>query len=418
MATGRSFNDMLNEYLPYKLLRAEFSDRSYIFKNIEKDNGWKMGQLIVPFEAALASSVENGSLTASDDIADYDYVRGYINTYPEAWGTMQFKQRDLMEHDGKIPETTFLRILPNQTNNFMEYMRFVLNCQMLNGPVIANLTEDGDTNGTGVADVDRIDRFKIGQKCYIYDSDTTAAAVYVTAIDVNNKRVTLSDSRGGSAYSISSFTEANDALLYWSGAQTAANRFSSVKTSLLSAANGGTTTLYNQTKTSYPYLQAWNQDGSDINATNVLAKIFKAVKDVKRFTPGKPTEVWMSYKHFGTIQTILEAQKGSFKTSEKQHETEVYAWDEVMIWGPGAKLKLVAMQEMDDDWIGIIDPGAMKLHSNGFFRKNISPDGNAYYVSRATTGYTYICDICFYGDLVVNKPSFCGIIHSVPDYTE
>lgn len=417
MATSRSFNDMLNDYLPYKLLRAEFADRSYVFKNIEKDNGWKMGPLIVPFEGATASSVEQGSLTDESDIADYDYVRGEISTYPESWGTMQFKQRDLMEHDGKIPESTFLRILPNQIDNFLNYQKFVVNCQMLNGPVIANLTANGDASGTGVADVDRIDRFMIGQKCYIFDDDTTAAAVYVIAIDVNNKRVTVSDSRGGSAYSISSFSTAQNALFYFSGAQTASNRFSSIKTSLLSYANGGTETLYGQTKTAYPYLQAWNESGTDIDATNVLRKIHNAVGNVKRFTPGRPTEAWMSYKHFQAIQAILESQKGSFKQAGLD-SAKSYAWDEIEVWGAKAKLKLVAMQEMDDDWIGLVDPSAMKIHSNGFFKKNISPDGNAYFVKRASTGYTYICDICFYGDLVVNKPSFCGIIHSIPDYTE
>ena len=63
-----------------------------------------------------------------------------------------------------------------------------------------------------------------------------------------------------------------------------------------------------------------------------------------------------------------------------------------------------------------MDWRAVKFHTNEMFRKNISPDGNQYYVVRGTSGYQYICDIVLYGELVVNKPGHCGIMHSIPNY--
>ena len=52
MATNREFQDMLNEYLNEDLLREEFIPRTYVLKNIEKDDGWKGGKYVVPFRGA------------------------------------------------------------------------------------------------------------------------------------------------------------------------------------------------------------------------------------------------------------------------------------------------------------------------------------------------------------------------------
>src|SRR5438105_3249683 len=112
MGTTRSFSTMLNEYLPNELLKEELLKRDWLLSNVEKDNSWKGGNLIVPFKAAGASSVSFGSLTGSTDIAEDSYVRGSITTQPEVWGSMVFNHRDLMEHD-KISEQNFLKILPD-----------------------------------------------------------------------------------------------------------------------------------------------------------------------------------------------------------------------------------------------------------------------------------------------------------------
>ena len=100
MATTRTFNDMLNQYLTYDLLKEELVKRDWLLSNIELDNGWQGGSLIVPFKAAGASSVAFGSLSASNDIAEDKYVRGSVD-YKEAWGSLIFNETDLMQHGKK-----------------------------------------------------------------------------------------------------------------------------------------------------------------------------------------------------------------------------------------------------------------------------------------------------------------------------
>ncbi len=115
MATTRSFQDMLNEYLPNTLLKEEMLKRDYILQNCQKDNNWKGGKIIVPFKGAGASSVRMGKLTAAGDISQDTYVRGSIDAYKEAWGSMIFNHTDLVQHQGaRITEDSFLKILPNQ----------------------------------------------------------------------------------------------------------------------------------------------------------------------------------------------------------------------------------------------------------------------------------------------------------------
>ena len=58
MATTRKFQDMLNEYLTYDMLKEEFLKRHWLLSNIEIDDGWKGGTLPVPFKGAQASSLK------------------------------------------------------------------------------------------------------------------------------------------------------------------------------------------------------------------------------------------------------------------------------------------------------------------------------------------------------------------------
>jgi hypothetical protein len=77
-------------------------------------------------------------------------------------------------------------------------------------------------------------------------------------------------------------------------------------------------------------------------------------------------------------------------------------------------LTLVAIQEMDDDVIYIWDDGAAKIFSNGGIQKRQDPDNQQeFYQVRATTGYVYIVDVCFMGDLILLHPNRCGIVHSI-----
>lgn len=409
MATTRTFNDMLNQYLTYDLLKEELVKRDWLLSNIEKDDGWQGGSLIVPFKAAGASSVAFGSLSASNDIAEDKYVRGSVD-YKEAWGSLIFNETDLMQHGKNIPEKTFLKILPDAVDAFMDRFKMVVSINMMNGPAFATLTADGDASGN--ITVDRPDRFDIGQKVYVDDDNSSPASGYVRTIDMNTAVVTLYDARsGGSVVNLSGYTVAQNAKCYYEGQQS--NGFTSLKGSLLSATNGGDSTLYGQTKTAYPYLQAINISGASITAANILEKIFDAYTTFRERGKGNPNKVVMSYKNLGSVLKALEAGKGSFNVEPGSMKTSSYGWTEVSIGGVKGALQVIGVQEMANAEIYFLDMRAMKFHSNGFFKKRVGPNGNSFYETRATTGYQYIVDVALFGDLIVNKPSYCGAIHSI-----
>lgn len=407
---------MLNEYLPNELLKEELIRRDFILSTIEKDDSWKGGNLVVPFKAAGASSVAAGGLTASDDIAEDKYVRGGVSTYKEIWGSMIFNQKDLYEHDA-VSEQNFLKILPNTVDDFMDYVKNVVSVNLLNGAHFAKTTAAASAND-GVLKVDRPDRFVIGQKCVV--AGASDATCYVKSIDVNGDEsnwggsVLLVTTRGGStAVDWSANNVASGAKIYNDGFKTAGNAFSSLRGALLSSTNGGDSSLYGQTKTSYPYLQAINIDGSGILATNILDKIFDALTRTRQFGKGNPTDVVMSYKNLGSIMKLLEMNKGPYNVVQGSEKASPYGWMEIMIGSVKGSLKIVGVQEADDDVIILLDWRALKFHSNGFFRKRVAPDGKEYFEVRNTTGYQYIIDVCLFGEMVVTRPSYCGIIHGI-----
>jgi hypothetical protein len=408
MATDRTFQDMLNEYLPNELLREEFVKRDYLLSKVEKDDGWVGGTLIVPFKAAGASSVRAGGLTASNDIAEDKYVRGEVSTQKEIWGTMVFNHRDLMEHD-KVSEKNFLKILPGAVEDFMDYMKNVVSVNLLNGAHFAKLTA-AYTGTDGLLTVDRPDRFSIGQKVIVEGGYTT----YCVSINMNTSVVGLSTTRGGAAGDFSAGVDvALAAKLYNDGFSTSG--FSSLRAALLSSANGGDSTLYGQTKTAYPYLQAINISGVAITAVNIMEKIFDALTTVRQIGRGNPSDVVMSYTNLASCMKVIEASKGSFNVTPGSQAASQYGWTEITV-GSVTKggLKLVGVQEADNDIIMLLDWRALKFHSNGFFRKRKNPDtGSEFYEIRAESGYQYILDTCLFGELVVIRPSYCGIIHSI-----
>jgi hypothetical protein len=413
MPTVRTFQDMLNEYLPNKLLKEELLKRDYILSNIEKDDKWKGGKLIVPFKAAGASSVKMGGLTGATDIAEDKYVRGSIDDYKEMWGSMIFNHRDLMDHSGKIVEDSFLKILPDAVEDFMEYIKMVASIQMGTGPHFAKVT-DATNAATGIMIVDHIDRFVLGQKVTLDDNDSAAASYYVTAIDVNTDAVTLSASRGGAAADVSAYSVAQAAKFYTDGAETTS--FTSIRSVLLSAANGGSSTVHGQSKVAYPFLQAVNVNGASITASNILDKLFDAYTEVRKKAKGRADRFVMSYKHFGSILKLIENKTNgaaNWQITVEDKKASLYGWDEVVINSVKGKLTIVGIQEWDDDVIALMDMKSMVFRSNGFFQKRKSPEGQEYFEVRNTTGFQYIIDISLFGELEINKPGHCGIIYGI-----
>lgn len=400
---------MLNEYLPNELLKEEMIKRDYLLSNVEKDDSWLGGNLVVPFKAAGASSVAAGQLSASNDIAEDKYVRGGVSVQPEIWGSMIFNHRDLMEH-GAVSDENLLKILPDTVDDFLTYMKFVVSVNLMNGAQFDKLTAASTANN-GVITVAHPERFAIAQKVQV-DSASVLTG-YVSAIDMNALTVTLVTTRGGSTVvDFSAVNKASGTLVYNDGFAT--NGMSSLRNALLSSANGGSTQLYGQTKTSYPYLQAINVSGAAINAANIMEKIFDALTTIRTYGKGAPTDIVMSYRNFGSCIKVIENSKGAFNVTPGSQKASQYGWMELTV-GSVAKgsLKIVGVQEMDEDVIYFIDWRALKFYSNGFFRKRKSPDGIEYFEVRAQTGYQYIVDICLFGDLIVLRPSYCGVLYSI-----
>jgi hypothetical protein len=419
---------MLNEYLTIDLMKEELIKRDYVLQKVDRDDGWKSGTIPVPFEGQHASSISFGSLTADTNVSKYKYIRGQLTTYRELWGTLRFEHRDLMEHDGKINEKSFLKILPGQIDDFIVNFKMSAAINMLDGPHFAKLTVSGTVGG--VIEVDKIDRFTIDQEVHLIDGNTAEATYFVIAIDVNGGTlgkgaVTLSASRGGAAADVSAYTTGQSAKVYHPGAST--ESFTSLASQLLSAANGGSSTLFGQTKTAYPYLQAIQYDGSSISATNILSHIFAAyTRRQQTAKSGKLPEVLMSYKHFGSILALLEMgggtnpgvpYKGAYNVVPGSRQVSAFGWQEVSIGSvSGEVLKLVAIQEKSDDNIMFLDWDSITLYTNGFIQRRTAPDGLQYYQIRATSGFSYLLDHVLAGDIVVKAPWKNLIIHSIPNY--
>jgi len=417
---------MLNEYLPNELLSEEVVKRDYVLKTVEKDDKWKGGKLIVPFKGAGASSVAFGKLTAASDIGQSKYVRGSIDDYIEVWGSLIFNHRDLQEHDGKIPESTFLRILPDEIDHFLDSMKEKVSVQLGSGPHFAVVTDETNA-ATGIMGVDKVDRFEIDQKAVIDDNNSGLLEIYVIAINVNTTAaqdaagtrgfVTFSATRGGAAVNLTAYTVAQVAKFYHDGVTDGAGNFTtfvSIRQALLSSANGGSATIHGVSKLAFPLLQAVNIDGSDITSTNLLDKLFDGYRKTREKAKGMATEFLMSYKHWGSIMKTLEAQKGAYKVVEDP-KASLYGWTETTIASTttGQALKVVAIQEMDDDIIPIMDWRSITFRTNGFFKKRKSPNGLEYFEVRNTTGYQYVVDVCLFGEMEFRKPGQSGIIYGI-----
>jgi hypothetical protein len=408
---------MLNEYLPNRMIQEEYIKKDWVLSNVEIDNNWSGSKIIVPFKGARASTVEFGQLAASNDISESKYVRGSIDSYVEVWSSLIFKHRDLMDHNGKIPEATFLKILPNEVDGMLSYFKEVVSTNLITGTHFATLLANGTAGG--VLDVDHIDRFSINQKFDLDDGNSAALAVYVIAIDQNGSAssapgaglVTVSATRGGAAADVSAYTTAQAAKCYHPGVLTNGG-FNSIRATLLSAANGGSSTVHGVSKLLYPILQATQVAGSSITASNILDKLFDGYTQVRGKGKGNANTILMSYKHLGSVMKLLETQKGPFVVT-KQPSASIYGWTEIEITSVRGTLKIVGILEMDDDVIFYLDLKSMVFRTRGGFKKRTSPEGQEYFEVRATDGFQYIVDMCCFGELEINAPGHNGVIFGI-----
>jgi len=409
MATTRTFSNMLNEYLPEKLLLDELKKRNWALQNIEQDDSWLGGNLVIPFLGAVGSTVTFGSLAASSDIAEELSVRGQISAYKEVWGSMLFNETDLLQH-GKLSEQNFLKIIPDAIMRHADYLSGMISQNLLTGNAVAKATVDGTAGGN--ITVLQPDRFQIGMKVVVDDDNSSPVTGYVSTINMNSGVLLIVTARGGSTgVDLSAYTVAQNAVIYNDGQQS--NGFDNLPNQLLASANGGASSILGVTKTSYPFTQAINVSGSAITASNILSQIFDAYVTVRRLGGGKPFKVVMSYKNYGSCLKALETQKGAFNVIPNAKKTESYAYDAISIGGFAGTLELNAVQEMDDDKIMLLDMSTLKFYTNGGIRRRRAPDGKEFFEVRNTSGFQYIVDHCLFGEFVVQQPKKNGIIYGI-----
>lgn len=411
MSTQSQFQNMLNEFLPNSLMDDEFRNRNWFYKNLSQDTNWRGGTMIVPFVGGRNSTVKMGELPAIADIGRLRTVRGEITSQPEIWGSLIFDEKDLIRNN-KVDEQSLLRLLPDQIRIFLETMQEVISFNVASGAYFASATADG-TAADGI-EVDRIDRFEVGQPVVIDDDNSSPMKVWVKELNINTDVVIFAtDVNLTTVADVSAYTTAQNTRFYFDGGQTSANRLTSLRLSLLSAANGGSSTLYGQTKTAYPYTQALNRSGAAYTRANFLDQLFADYVEIRVKGKGNPNLFLMSDRMWGVVMASLELQKGAYRQADDMNISE-YGFQEVTIVGPRGSAKIVGLHEADDDVIMVMNKSAAKIYSNGGLRKRIGPDGLEFYVVRNTSGYQYIVDVCFQGDVVLEHPSGCGIIHSLP----
>lgn len=406
MPTSTTFDAMLRRYMPYELLVEEMKKRNYFWSQVEKDEDWLGGTLEVPYEAGEASSLSFGALTAANDIAEGTNVMGTISGYRELWGTMLFNERDLDRHNGNM-EQSALKLIPGKIDQFVDRMGQRVSISLLGDGSIARATANGAVGGT--ITVDRPERFSIGEKIVVDDDDSSPVTGYITGININTGVLNIQTARSaGSNVDLSGYTTAQNAKIFLPNQQ--AEGFTSLASQLLSAANGGATNLFGAAKTTAPFLQSINVDGSGFTANTLLDDLFAAYFQVHRFGKGNPTEMIVSYGLFKNIARQLETNRDYIASDKKAG----MGWRSVNLLGVDGECKITAVREMPDNLVHVLDWKGMKFHGSKFFDRKRHMDGGESFLVRNTTGYQYIVDCKFYGELVVNKPAHQGIIYGIP----
>ncbi len=406
MSTTASFSAMLKRFMPYQLLEEEMKKRMFFWNKVQKDNGWEVGATLeVPFVGNEASSLLWGALTAANDIAEADYVLGTLSSSPELWGTMLFNEADLRRHTSM--EKSYLKILPGKIEQFIKAMAERVSIQLLDDGSVSIATDDG-TVGAGI-EVARPYLFQIGEKVDVDDDDSALATGYIRTIDINTGIIVIYDARtAGSVVDLSAYTVAQNARIYVRAAQ--ASGMTSLSSQLLSASNGGTSALFGATKASYPHLQARNLSGAAYTAASFTDDILGAFYDVSERGKGNPSEILVSFGNFKALSKDLETSRRYARGDSKSG----YGFRSVNLVGPEGDLTVTALRDMPNDKAYIMDWSALKFFhpKNAFERKRVNNE--EFFVIRNTTGYQYVVDVRFAGDLVCHQPSHCGVVFGIP----
>ena len=408
MSLKQNFNELLKVYNAQEMIQAEVKKRSYYLDRVSMDKTWGGGEIPLPVEAGEASSMGFEGLIASSDISQGSYLKGKIQTPHEFLASMKFDQRDLEVH-GDLKKS-FLKILPDKVERFVGRISERLNVMLLADGAVCALTADGLS--TGWVEVDVPTLLTIGEKLEIKSDEEPALTVYVGEIDKPGKKVRLFDARtAGTACDLTDYKIADAAKLYLPGSVTGG--FTSLKKQLLPASLGGSDTWFTLDKADAPVLQAAYHDGSSMNATNFMDKLFEFYLETLFVGEGNATEAVMNMKHLGKIIPKLEGSRRYAVTDKSAG----YGFRKITLIGPeGGEFTIVGVRDMPTDLIYMLDWSKHKFYTDKFIERIKNPDGLEYYTERVAGvngGYSHICDYRVYGELAI-IPGGNGVIHSVP----
>lgn len=416
MAMNTQFNDMLNEVLAYDLLEEEYKKQCWLLENANWKKDFDGSKIIIPFTTASPSSVRMGGLVGKTKINQGKFARGSLDQIHEAYGALLFWEKELKLH-GKISKANFMRLLPDQLEELMRFMKQCVSISVLNAGELLQATGAGDAQG--VVKVSNTERVQLNQALTIVGNSATVLG-YVDEIDKNTDelkfRTTLDGNTALNLSAAGAEVVAGSKIYLENGD---AENFTSLLDQLLPAGvNGASATIFGFTKKASPFTQAVAIDGSGATGATLLATIFDAL--VRGRQKGATPKVFLgSYKHLGAILKATENIAGAFR---HQGERIDYAGYSVVEIGDvtGNKVKFVAIREHTDTAIQGIDPKYLDFHTApaSMFEVIESPDGLKYYTERddadgSNKGYSYITDIRFAGEFVYTKPHTAVVIYDL-----
>jgi len=426
-----TFDSMINEYLPYDLLMREMQERNWLLKTANIKEGWLGGDMIIPYQSSYASSVKMGGLTNEDDIDTASYVRGKLTGYKECWATLSFHSRDLMEQD-KISEQNFLKILPNQLDDTLNFMKEIVSTAVLNTQEVTSLAAQ-PADAASTIKVYHPERLQIGQKIQVrLAANTAQVTVYVLNINMNNGDISVSDTRGGAPVtSIAWTTDGYDKgdFIYIpdtfnDATSTNNNGFSSLLWQILpDGVLGAPATVFGQTKIDSPFTQGLYYDARAkiTDATDILGELFNGFAKARQ----RKAEIdcfIVSYKTFSAVLAALEygaggktLGSGAFKNVGDK--VDYAGFSEITVGSVLGSMKIVAVNEATDQLAMGINTKCLDFHTNRGFQIQESPDGLKFYSIRTEQGYNYLVDYSFYGEFVYSQPWKAISVHLPDTYT-
>jgi hypothetical protein len=405
MSLTQSHSALLKRYLKEEIIEHEMKEKSYIWKNVKKENDWAGGVLEIPVQSSGLSTIQMGSLAADTDIAEYTAAVGTVSAHKELTMSAIFREADLSRLVNK--ESSYIDNLVAKIESLSKKASEQIGANLVRGAgVLSYASANGDASGN--ITVPNPEYFEPKQKVTIDDDNSSPVSGYVRTVDIVTGILVIYDARtGGAAVDLSGYATANNAKVMVVGSDSEA--FLDLKTACLPAAvTGGSATLYGLTKASYLPLQSYYETGASYAVATLLKDLLGAFYKVRKLGRGNQSEIWVSFGIFKNISAQLEAAR-QFMVADK---SAGYGFSSVTLVGNEGTCKIVGLREMPDNTAYIVDWDGLKFKGMPLKKKMYGENNQEYYVTRATTGISFITDMALRGDFVID-PSKIGVVHSI-----